>query len=74
MVVGFIHSLCSLNEKYILVGNSIKELNVIDFDNKSIIKNYKEHNKAIYGIEKIKAIWNKEYIITYDENEVKLWE
>ena len=73
-VGGDIYSLCSINEKYILVGNSIKELNVIDFDNKSIIKNYKEHNKAIYGIEKIKAIWNKEYIITYDENEVKLWE
>ena len=73
-VGGDIYSLCSINEKYILVGNSIKELNVIDFDNKSIIKNYKEHNKAIYGIEKIKAIWNKEYIISYDENEVKLWE
>ena len=40
---------------------------------KSIIKNYKGHNKAIYGIEKIKVDGNKEYIITYDENEIKLW-
>jgi len=70
---GDIYSLCSINEKYILVGDSNKKLSVIDFDNKSIIKNYKGHNKAIYGIEKIKVDGNKEYIITYDENEIKLW-
>ena len=72
-VGGDIYSLCSINEKYILVGNSIKELNVINFDNASTIKQYKEYNKAIYGIEKIKINENKEYIITYDENEIKLW-
>ena len=71
---GEIYSLCSINEKYILVGNTFAQLKVIDFDNKSIIKNYKEHNKAIYGIEKIKVDGNKECIITYDENEIKLWE
>jgi len=67
-------SLCSLNEKYILVGcyNS-KELKIIDFDNKSIVKNYSAHNNVIYGIEKIKIPEKGEYIITYDNTEIKLW-
>ena len=63
-----------MNERYILVGNTNKELKVIDFDNKSIIKNYKVHNEFVRGIEKIKTHEKKEYIITYDENEIKLWE
>ena len=73
-VGGIIYALCSINEKYILVGNTNKELKVIDFDNKSIIKNYKVHNEFVRGIEKIKKKEKKEYIITYDENEIKLWE
>ena len=73
-VGGWIYSLCSINEKYILVGNDKKELKVIDFDNKSIIKNYKVHDKDVLGIEKIKTHEKKEYIITYDLNEIKLWE
>ena len=73
-VGGWISSLCSINEKYILVGNHKKELKVIDFDNKSIIKNYKVHNGFVRGIEKIKTHKKKEYIITYDLNEIKLWE
>ena len=73
-VGGWIFSLCSINEKYILVGNNNKELKVIDFDNKSIIKNYKVHNKDVIGIEKIKTHMKKEYIIAYDVNEIKLWE
>ena len=73
-VGGAISSLCSINEKYILVGNDKKELKVIDFDNKSIIKIYKVHEGPVLGIEKIKTHKKKEYIITYDENEIKLWE
>ena len=73
-VGGKIYSLCSINEKYILVGNNNKELKAIYFDNKSIIKNYKLHNRSIKGIEKIKTHEKKEYIITYDNKEIKLWE
>jgi len=68
-----VYSLCSLNEKYILVGGSNKELKIIDFDNKSIVKNYSAHNNYIYGIEKIKIPEKGEYIITYDDTEIKLW-
>ena len=68
-----IFSLCSINEKYILVGNVKGELKVIDFDNKSIINNYNAHNKVIAGIEKIKINEKEEYIITYSLNEIKLW-
>ena len=71
-VGGIIFSLCSLNEKYILVGNNKGELKVIDFDNKSIIKNYNAHNQVV-GIENIKINEKEEYIISYDFNEIKLW-
>jgi len=73
-VGGHIYSLCSLNEKYILVGNNKNELKVFGFYNKSIIKNYKAHNNLIYGIEKIKILNKKEYIITYGNDEINLWE
>jgi len=43
-------------------------------DNKSIIKNYKAHNEAVLGIKKIRTNDKKEYIITYDYNEIKVWE
>ena len=56
-----------------MVGGVGGELKVIDFDNKSIIKNYNAHNKSIAGIEKIKINEKEEYIITYDINEIKLW-
>ena len=69
----YLYSLCSLNEKYILVGDNNKELKIIDFDNKSIVKNYSAHNNIIYGIEKIKIPEKGEYIITYDDTEIKLW-
>ena len=48
-------------------------MKVIDFDNKSIIKNYNAHNNFIGGIEKIKINEKEEYIITYNNNEIKLW-
>ena len=72
-VGGGICSINLINKKYILVGNDKKELNVIDFDNKSIVKNYREHNKDILGIEKIKTYNKGEYIITYDFNKIKIW-
>ena len=67
-------SLCSLNEKYILVGGNNKELKIIDFDNKSIVKNYSAHNNFIGGIEKIKIPEKGEYIITYNNTDIKLWQ
>ena len=73
--VGYwIYSLCSLNEKYILVGCYNKELKIIDFDNKSIVKNYSAHNNFIGGIEKIKIPEKGEYIITYNNTDIKLWQ
>ena len=63
----------SINEKYILFWIELGELKVIYFDNKSIIKNYNAHNKPIASIEKIKINEKEEYIITYNENEIKLW-
>ena len=69
---GSIFSLCSLNEKNILVGNN-QDLTIIDFETKSIIKNFKWHNKSIYGIEKLKINDEEEIIISYDENEIILW-
>ena len=72
-VGGWIYSICSLNERYILVGNTNKELKVIDLYNKAIIKNYQEHKKEIAGIEKIKTNEKEEFIITYDRNEIIIW-
>ena len=49
-----VYSLCSINEKYILVGKANGELDVIDFNNKSIVKKYQAHKEYVYGIEKFK--------------------
>jgi len=66
-------SLYSLNEKYILVGCYNKELKIIDFNNKSIVKNYSAHKNYIRGMEKIKIPEKGEYIITYNNIDIKLW-
>ena len=75
-VEGEVDSLCSINEKYILVGKNKGELKFIDFDNKSIVKNYQGHNdnNKVYGIEKFKTPKSGEFIITYDYNEIKVWQ
>ena len=69
-----IYGLCSLNEKYFLVGDD-KEIKVIDFDNKSIIKKYKDKNinKEIKGIEKINIPEIGELIISYSSEVIALW-
>ena len=67
-------SLCSINEKYILVGKVNGELDVIDFNNKSIVKKYQAHNMFVYGIEKFKTEYSQEFIITYNNNEIKVWQ
>ena len=51
-VGDIIYSLCSINDKFILVGNENNGFKVIDLENKSIIKNYKAHNEAVLGIKK----------------------
>jgi len=51
----------------------IKELKIIDFDNKSIVKNYSAHKNYIRGMEKIKIPEKGEYIITYNNTDIKLW-
>ena len=61
-----IYGLCSLNEKYFLVGKN-GAIHLIDFDNKSIIESngniYQERN--IQGIEKINIPEKGELIISY---------
>jgi len=69
-----IYSLCSINEKYILVGKANGELDVIDFNNKSIAKKYQAHKGTVAGIEKFKTENFQEFIITYDTNEIKVWQ
>ena len=68
-----INGLCLLNKKYFLVGDN-KEIKVIDFDKKSIIKNYKDLSDAsIIGIEKIKIPEKGELVISYSENVITFW-
>ena len=67
-------SLYSINEKYILVGKDNGELEVIDFNNKSIVKKYQAHKYDVAGIEKFKTENSQEFIITYNNNEIKVWE
>ena len=65
--------LCSLNEKYFLVYGQ-KEINVIDFDKKRSIKNYKDlYDENINGLEKIKIPDKGEFIISYSGNIITLW-
>ena len=61
-----IYGLCSLNEKYFLVGKN-REIHVIDFDNKSIIESYRNiyQDEGIKGIEKINIPEKGELIISY---------
>ena len=56
------------------MGKFNGELDVIDFHNKSIVKKYKAHKFAVAGIEKFKTEYSQEYIITYDRNEIKVWQ
>ena len=78
-------SLCSINEKYIIVSDNCK-LKIIDMESYSVVKNYsahyddKEFNKIyggdfnkINGIEKIKIPEKGEYIITYSDFYIKIW-
>ena len=56
-----------------LVGDN-KEIKVIDFDKKSIIKNYKDlSDGSIQGLEKIKIPDKGEFIISYKSNIITLW-
>ena len=73
-VGSIVLSLCSINEKYILVGKIYGELDVIDFNNKSIVKKYQAHKDAVFGIEKFKTENSQEFIITYNYNEIKVWQ
>ena len=73
-VGSIVWSLCSINEKYILVGKFNGELDAIDFNNKSIAKKYQAHEDVVYGIEKFKTENSQEIIITYNRNEIKIWQ
>ena len=72
-VGDWVFSLCSINEIYTLVGKDNGELDVIDFNNKSIVKKYQAHKKYVLGIEKFKTENSQEFIITYNINEIKVW-
>ena len=73
-VGSIVWSLCSINEKYILVGKFNGELDVIDFNNKSIVKKYQAHKEYVIGIERFKTENSQEFIITFNYNEIKVWQ
>ena len=68
-----IYGLCSLNEKYFLVGDN-KEIKVIDFDKRKSIKSCKDlGDGVIQGLEKLKIVDKGEFIISYSSNIITLW-
>ena len=70
---NYISSLCSLNEKYLLVGMKDK-MKVIDMDNYSFVKEY-NHNSG-YSIDSIKKISipdKGEYIFSFSINHIQFW-
>ena len=56
------------------MGKFNGELDVLDFNNKSITKKYQVHEDVVAGIEKFKTEYSQEFIITYNNNEIKVWE
>ena len=69
---GGINSLCSINEKILIVSQSTI-LKIIDMNNYSVNNEYSGHNNKIFGIEKIKISEKGEYIISYDSTSIKIW-
>ena len=69
-----IYALCSLNKQYFLVGDN-KEIKVIDFDKKSVIKSYNKDfiDSNIQGIKKIIIPEKGEIIISYTNKKIILW-
>ena len=68
-----IYSMCSLNEKYLLVGNYHK-MKVIDIDNYSVVKEY--NHESSYPIDTIKKIIipeKGEYIFSFSINYIGIW-
>ena len=55
------------------MGKDNGELDVLDFNNKSITKKFQVHEDVVAGIEKFKTENSQEFIITYDTNEIKVW-
>ena len=72
-VYSEVNALCSLNQKYLIIGDDNKEIKVFDFERKSFYKNLRCHDNNILGIEKIKIKEKGEYIISYDYNDIKIW-
>ena len=56
------------------MGKANGELDVIDFNNKSIVIKYQAHKNAVRGVEKFKTENSQEFIITYNGNEIKIWQ
>ena len=56
------------------MGKKNGELDVIDFNNISIVKKYQAHENFVAGIEKFKTEYSQEFIITYNTNEIKVWQ
>ena len=70
---GEISSLCSINEKILIISHD-KILKIIEMDKYSVINEYSGHNDKIFGIEKIKIPEKGEYIISYDNTSIKIWQ
>ena len=73
----WVYSLCSINEKYIIVSNSSK-LKIIDMEKYSVVKDYPAYEDdgekhEIRGIEKIKIPEKGEFIITSDKFIIRIW-
>ena len=72
-ISNYIYGLCSLNEKYFLVGDG-KEMKIIDFDSKYVIRSYKDFSiEEIRGIKKIKIPEKEEFIFSYNDHSISLW-
>ncbi len=67
-----IQALCSFSNKFLIAAND-KLIKIINMENFTIAKTYSEHNNYIWGIEKIKIPEKGEFIISYDENSIKIW-
>ena len=70
---GEISSLCSINEKILIISQG-KILKIIEMDNFCVVNEYSGHNYDILGIEKIKIPEKGEYIISYDNTSIKIWQ
>jgi WD40 repeat protein len=67
-----IQALCSFSNKFLIAANN-NLIKIINMENFTIAKTYSGHNNYIWGIEKIQIPEKGEFIISYDQNSIKIW-